>query len=86
MEPEISARPNLAQAPTIEIKISIPSAAKKIAGIGDVPKVAAASNEAAKAASQMATNSDSGGTDRSRAIANKSNRFCCREAVASRGV
>ena len=85
MEPEISARPNFAQAPTIEIKISSPSAAKKIAAIGDVPKVAA-SNEAAKAASQMATNSDSGGTDRSRAIANKSNRFCCREAVASRGV
>lgn len=85
MEPEISARPNFAQAPTIETKISIPCIAKMIAGIGDVPRVAA-SNEAAKAAIQMATKSDRGGTDRSRAIANRSNRFCCREAVARRGV
>ena len=56
-----------------------------MAGIGDVPRVAA-SNEAAKAASQMATNSERGGTDKSRAIANKSNRFCCREAAVRRGV
>lgn len=85
MEPEISARPNLAQAPTIETNISIPCTANKTAGIGDVPRVAA-SNEAAKAATQMATNSERGGTDRSRAIANKSNRFCWTEAVVRRGV
>jgi hypothetical protein len=32
--------------------------------------------DAAKAASQIATKSDRGGTDKSRAIANKSKRFC----------
>ena len=85
MEPEILARPNFAQAPTIETKISIPCTANKIAGIGDVPKVAA-SNEATKAASQMATNSDRGGTDKSRAIANKSKRFCWTDAAVRRGV
>ena len=81
----MSARPNFAQAPTIETKISSPCTAKKTAGIGDVPKVAA-SKEAAKAATQIATKSDRGGTDKSRAIANKSKRFCWTEAVASRGV
>ena len=86
MEPEISARPNLAQAPTIEIKISIPCTANKIAGIGDVPRVAASNEAAAKAASQMATNRERGGTDKSRAIANKSKRFCWTEAAARRGV
>ena len=71
----MSVRPNLAQALTIETKISSLCTPNKIAGIGDVPKVAA-SNEAAKAASQIATKSDKGGTDKSRAIANKSKRFC----------
>ncbi len=85
MEPEISARPNLAQAPTIETKISIPCTANKMAGIGDVPKVAA-SNEARKAAIQIATKRERGGTDKSRAIANKSKRCCSTEAVASLGV
>ena len=81
----MSARPNFAQALTIETKISSPGTPNKIAGIGDVPKVAA-SNEAAKAASEIATNSDRGETDKSSAIANKSKRFCSTEAVASRGV
>ena len=85
MEPEISARPNFAQALTIETKISIPCTANKMAGMGDVPKVAA-SNEAAKAATQMATKRERGGTDKSRAIANKSNRFCWTDAVVNRGV
>jgi len=81
----MSARPNFAQALTIETKISSPCTAKMTAGIGDVPKVAA-SNEAAKAATQIATKSDRGGTDKSRAIANKSKRFCSTEAAVSRGV
>ena len=81
----MSARPTFAQALTIETKISSPCTPNKIAGIGDVPKVAA-SNEAAKAASQIATKSDRGGTDKSRAIDHKSKRFCWTEAVASRGV
>ncbi len=81
----MSARPNLAQALTIETKISNPCTANNIAGIGDAP-IIVASMEAAKAASQIATKSDRGGTDKSRAIANKSKRFCPTEAVASRGV
>jgi len=85
VEPEISARPNFAQALTIETKISSPCTANNIARIGDVP-IIVASMDAAKAASQIATKSDRGGTDKSRAIANKSKRFCLTEALASRGV
>ena len=81
----MSARPNFAQALTIETKISSLCTANKMAGIGDTP-IIVASNEAAKAASQIATKSDRGGTDKSRTIANKSKRFCWTEAVASRGV
>ena len=81
----MSARPNFTQALTIETKISSPCTPNKIAGIGDVP-IIVASIDAAKATSQIATKSDRGGTDKSRAIANKSKRFCWTEAVASRGV
>jgi len=81
----MSARQNFAQALTIETKISSPCTANNIAGIGDVP-IIVASMDAAKATSQIATKSDRGGTDKSRAIANKSKRFCWKEAVASRGV
>ncbi len=81
----MSARPNFAQALTIETKISSPCTANNIAGIGDAPRIVA-SNEAAKAASQIATKSDREGTDKSRAIAHKSKRCCWKEAVTSRGV
>ena len=81
----MSARPIFAQALTIETKINSPCTANNIAGIGDVP-IIVASMDAAKAVSQIATNSDRGGTDKSRVIANKSKRFCWTEAVASRGV
>ena len=81
----MSARPNFAQALTIETKISSPCTANKMAGIEDEP-IIAASMEATKAAIQIATNSDRGGTDKSRAIAIKSKRCCSIEAVASLGV
>ncbi|MEG4629474.1 hypothetical protein QUB56_07590 [Microcoleus sp. AR_TQ3_B6] len=81
----MSVRPNFAQALTIETKISSPYTANNIAGFGDAP-IIVASMDAAKAASQIATKSDRGGTDNSRAIAHKSKRCCPTEAVASRGV
>jgi len=53
----MSARPNFAQALTIETKISSPCTANNIAGIGDAP-IIVASMDAAKAASQIVTKSD----------------------------
>lgn len=67
-------RPNLNQAPTIEMKIRNPSVISNIAGIHDAPN-SPANKAPPMLVAQNMTNRDRGGTLKSRAIAKRSKRF-----------